>query len=371
MIGSGDAKGAFASSVDRPGRGTDFGLILAAAVLLLFGLLCMHSIDMGRTGTNYLVRQLVWAAIGTVVFLVCAAVRPATLQRLSKVLYVAMLGSLAAVLVFGDTKKGSTRWIDLGPIQFQPSEVAKVLLIVTLATYFVKRAGEEKSLRTYLGSLAHVLPPIGLVLLQPHLAGAMSLIMIWLAVSLYAGVPGRFIAVTALAITGLLAFAWYTPGVMPSYMKDRVLGKFGPTANVKDNAYQQDRAKIALGVGGVTGLGYGRGEQKAARYIPEQQNDFVFTVVGEELGLVGGLLLIGAFGFFFFRVWLVGYRASDPFGQLLSAGVLAVLGFHTLVNLGMNIGITPVAGLWLPFVSYGGTALWMCMACVGLLANVK
>ncbi|MGE0000644.1 MAG: FtsW/RodA/SpoVE family cell cycle protein, partial [Fimbriimonadaceae bacterium] len=132
-------------------------------------------------------------------------------------------------------------------------------------------------------------------------------------------------------------------------------------------AYQQTQALIAIGVGGINGTGYLRGERKAARFIPEQQNDFIFTVIGEEGGLVAGLLLLSAFGWFFYRVWEVGQRSADVWARGVSNGVLAVLGFHVFVNLGMNLGVLPVAGLWLPFVSYGGTALWMAMACLGIL----
>lgn len=369
MIRTGDAKGAFASSVQRPGSGIDVWLLVSAGILILIGFASIHSIDISRTGSVFMVKQMIWAAIGLIVFLVCSSVTPRLLERLSPALYTLSVLSLLAVRVFGKTTKGASRWIDFGPIQFQPSEFAKVILIVTLSVYFMKRWEARKELPTFLGSILHVAPIIGLVLLQPHLAGAVSLAMIWLAITIYCSVPWKYVA-TAVAITGaLFAIAWNTPNLLPQYMKDRVLGKV--KEDPKGNAWQQDRAKIAFGVGGVAGVGYGKGEQKAARYIPEQQNDFIFTVIGEELGLIGAGLTIGLFGFFFFRTWLVGYRASEPVGRLMSAGVLAVLGFHTVVNLGMNVGVLPVAGLWLPFVSYGGTALWACMACVGLLASVK
>lgn len=368
MIGAPDARGAFASDINRPGRGLDVWLLASMGVLILIGLALMHSIDMSRQ-SGYMVKQAVFAAVGVVVLLVVAAAKPDRLERFAPALYGLSLTGLAAVLVLGKNVKGATRWIDLGPIQFQPSEVAKVILIVTLSTYYARRWDQTHELKTYIGSIAHVAPIVVLVLMQPHLAGAMSLIVTWLAISLYARVPWKFVFATMLAIAALGAFAWFTPRVMPAYMRERIEAKLNP--DPKGNAYQQERAKIAFGVGGAFGVGYGKGEQKAARNIPEQQNDFIFTVVGEEGGLVGGILVLGAFLFFFTRVWLVGYRAAEPFGQMASAGVLAVLGFHTLINLGMNVGVLPVAGLWLPFLSYGGTALWMCMACVGLLVGVK
>lgn len=369
MIRAGGAKGAFASGIDRPGRGTDFWLLLSAGLLLCIGLASIHSVDIARPGNNFMVKQMVWTAIGLLVFMGCTTMTPRFLERASPYLYGASILSLLAVRFFGDTKKGATRWIDIGPLQFQPSEVAKVILIITMAVYFQKRWEERQELRTFLGSLLHAAPIVILVLLQPHLAGAVSLGVIWLLVCAYANVPWKYLAATGAIVACLGFIAVKTPGIMPSYMRDRLEAKVRPDA--KSNDWQQQRAKIAFGVGGVTGAGYLKGEQKAARYIPEQQNDFIFTVIGEELGLIGSTLTILLFGFFFFRVWLVSYRASEPLGRMMAAGVLAVLGFHTIVNLGMNVGILPVAGLWLPFVSYGGTALWACLACVGLLANVK
>ncbi len=369
MIRNADAKGAFESSVHRPGRGFDVWLLASAGILLLIGLLAIHSVDASRADGGFMGKQALWAAVGIVGLVLCATVPQKTLERSSPFLYALSVLSLIAVRIVGKEVNGARRWVDIGPLQFQPSEFAKVILIITLAAYFSKHWDQSKEFKTYVGSLVHALPIILLVLLQPHLAGAVSLVMIWLAVSLYGGVPWKFVVGTVLAVSALGAFAWFTPGVMPSYMRQRIEAQLRPDS--QSNAYQQDRAKIALGVGGVTGVGYLQGEQKARHFIPEQQNDFIFTVIGEEGGLIGGSLTLLAFAFFFFRVWLVGYRASEPFGQMVSAGVLAVLGFHTIVNLGMNVGILPVAGLWLPFISYGGTALWMCMACVGLLLGVK
>lgn len=316
-----------------------------------------------------MVKQLVFAAIGIILLIVCASIKQKTWVKLSPVLYSISVVALLAVRFLGKEVNGARRWIDFGPLQFQPSEVAKVFLIITLSCYFANRQGQIQELKTYFGSLAHVAPIVLLVLAQPHLAGSISLIMIWLAISLYAGVPWKYVGLTVLSVALIFGVALMTPKLMPAYMMKRIHAMKKP--NAKDSTYQQDRAKIAFGMGGVSGVGYLRGEQKAARYIPEQQNDFIFTVIGEEGGLIGATLTLAAFIFFFARVWLVGYRSMVPFSQMISAGVLAVLGFHTMVNLGMNVGILPVAGLWLPFISYGGTALWMCLSCVGLLLGAK
>jgi rod shape determining protein RodA len=243
-----------------------------------------------------------------------------------------------------------------------------VLLVVTLSAFFVKHA-ELGQAALFLRSLAHVAPFVLLVLLQPHLAGAASLLAIWLAVSVTAGLSWRVVAVAAALVAVLGAAAWLTPGLIRPYMRDRIEAMVRPDAQA--GSYQQDQALIALGVGGATGVGYLQGERKSSGYIPEQQNDFVLSVIGEEGGMVACAMLFAGFILFFARVWYVGHRSEHPFGRMAAAGVLAVLGFHVFVNLGMNLGVLPVAGLWLPFVSYGGTALWMCMACLGILLGQR
>ncbi|MGE3126161.1 MAG: FtsW/RodA/SpoVE family cell cycle protein [Fimbriimonadaceae bacterium] len=339
-------------------------LLAAAGLIFAFGLGALHSIDFAR-GTTFAPRQAVFAAIGVPLVLLASKISPSRWLALSNWLYGLNLLQLASVFLIGRKTNEATRWIDIGPLQYQPSEVTKVLVILTLAAFHVKNAERGSPGSVFLRSLLHVAPFVGLVLLQPHLAGAVSLLVIWLAMSLAAGLPWRTILLAVVLALGMGAAAWYTPGVIKPYMRDRIESKLNPDS--KAGAYQQTQALIAIGVGGINGTGYLRGERKAARFIPEQQNDFIFTVIGEEGGLVAGLLLLSAFGWFFYRVWEVGQRSADVWARGVSNGVLAVLGFHVFVNLGMNLGVLPVAGLWLPFVSYGGTALWMAMACLGIL----
>jgi rod shape determining protein RodA len=371
MIGQAESFGRLDSVSGPSRRSLDFTLLLSAAFLVGVGLVAQFSVDRALRG-GFFVKQLLFAAVGAAVLVLFAKLPSAFWMRAHRWLYLASLGALAAVLVVGDRTKGATRWIDIGPLQFQPSEVSKVLLVLTLAAFFARNWADVKSPRVYLLSLAHVLPLCGLLLLQPHYAGALSLLAVWAGMAVVSGVSWRALGLTALALGFVGAAAWSVPGLLKDYHRERILAKVQPTTGDRRDAdWQQDRAKIAFGTGGLLGVGFLKGEQKAARYIPEQQNDFVFTIIGEEFGLVGAAIVIAAFGVFFFRVWATGFQAGDPFGRLVAAGVFAVLGFHTVVNLGMNLGLIPVAGLWLPFLSYGGTALWMCMACLGLLLAVR
>lgn len=366
------------SAVTRPApyggeaKGTDgrfdFWLLLSALILLGFGLMSLYSISAGR-GIDIFRRQVLNAAIGLVPFAIFYFVNPSFWRRIAPVLYATSVAMLALVFVLGAEKLGATRWIEVGPLQFQPSELAKLLMVITLATFFVHRADRIRNFSTFALSLVHVSVPLFLVFKQPHLGGTLVLVTIWLSVSIAAGVPIRYIAVAVASVPLLLAAAFYTPGVLTAEQRDRVYGLLH--GDQKDSAYQATRASIAFGVGGVAGTGFLHGEQKRAGFIPMQHNDFVFTVIGEEGGLVGGALVLIAFGFFFFRVWLVMFQTNDPFARMIAAGILGMLGFHAIVNMGMVLQVLPVVGLWLPFLSHGGTALWLCMASVGLLLSIR
>ncbi len=205
--------------------------------------------------------------------------------------------------------------------------------------------------------------------MQPHLGGAVALIVIWAVVSIYAGVPWKYFIFAGSLLAALMSFAWFTPGVLSDYQHKRVYDFINP--DPKAGGYQATRSIIAIGSGGLAGAGYLKGDQKAAQYIPEQHNDFVFSVIGEEGGLIGSTLVIGFFSFFFYRVWLVGFRTQNAMDRMVVGGLFGVLVFHTVVNLGMVLQLTPVVGLWLPFLSAGGTALWTCMAAVGILDNIR
>ncbi len=333
-------------------------------------MMSLYSIDKGGN-SGFFRSQAIKIFIGLIPAAVMFLINPKVLQRRSSVIYAVSLICLLLVFLAGRSAKGAQRWIDFGPIEFQPSELAKFFLAITLAAFFANRIGEAKSLRTYLLSLAHLGIPLLLVLKQPHLGGALSLLIIWLGISLVAGTQPKFLVGTVVA-TAVVLLSAYKTGILPPYQLDR-LGTFftGGNAEDRDARYHQQRALISFGSGGISGQGYLKGEHKGTGFVPEQQTDYISTVVGEEGGLIGCTLLLGAFGFFLFRVWLVMFQAVDPFLKLVAAGILSYLAFHTVANLGMNLELLPVVGLWLPFMSFGGTALWLCMASIALLLNIR
>lgn len=365
----------------------DGWLLVGAALLMLVGLMSIYSEGYGRGNLYYFRQQILYAVIGLVPFIFLLTVPAKAWMRLSGVIYIVNNLGLMAVLLFGKSVKGAERWLQIGPLQFQPSEAAKLLLVLSLAGFFAMRQAEIKKFSTVALSLAHLALPMFLVLKQPHYGAAGILAAAWFTIALLAGVPGKFLGTIVATVVIFVGVNLTVPAVGKVFLKGyhlpRLLGFMGVEApdNGKtdkelkkaksDATYQTTQAAIAFGLGGVSGRGYLKGEQKESHFIPEQHNDFVFTVPGEEAGLIGCTLILALFSFFFYRVWLIVLYAVDPFYRMVAGGLFAVLVFHTFVNIGMVVSILPVIGLWLPFLSAGGTALWLCMASVGLLLNIR
>lgn len=352
-------------------RTHDLWLLLSAALLILTGLLSVSSISFQAFGA----RQLIFAALGIGVFYVFNRIRLDTWRALATPLYLINLGLLIAVLFFGKSRGITSRWIEIGPMQFQPSEVSKLILAITIAAFFANREDHAREWKTLLGAMAHVAPPLALVFLQPHLGATLAILFMALVACVQAGAQWKHIGVTLLALALLATAAWLTPGVFSQYQRERVYAKVaefrGEGKDIRGSGYQQHQATLAIANGGAFGAGFFRGEQKATGAIPEQQNDFIFSVIGEEGGFFGSILVLALYAFFFYRVWLRVYLAETLMGQVVAASLFAVLAFHTIVNLAMVLSVGPVVGLWLPFASYGGTALWMCMGALGLLDQCK
>jgi len=342
--------------------------------LLVFGLASQFSKAYGTTSSDFK-KQVLNVIIGVIPFSIFWLVKPKFWMKIVNALYFINIGLLALVLKIGVNKNGSDRWISLGFTEFQPSEAAKILIILTLATFFAKNYDRVNRFSTFALSFLHVIVPVALIIKQPHLGAAVAILATWLCICLAANVPGKFVlgaGIAAVAFLGI-SFAFPQLGLVKDYHIKRIMGfgNSGDLEKTKDINFQQDRAEIAFGSGGLLGTGFLKGEQKRLGRIPEQQTDFVFTIIGEEGGLVGCALVIGTFGFFFYRIWLILFEATDPYYRMIAAGILGMLAFHTVVNLGMVLQLLPVIGLWLPFMSYGGTAMWLCLACVGLLLNIR
>jgi rod shape determining protein RodA len=359
--------------VDRDLAGSlDWILLTACALIAAFGLLMVYSASRNRVDDQYyfVTRQAVALMLGIGVFIGLLRVDYRKFRDFSMLAYVLVVAALFFVLTpIGSATGGATSWYELPfNFQLQPAELAKFGLIVALAGYVNEHRGDIDPWRlTVIMALALV--PLGLVQLQPDLGTNMVLMAIVIGLLAVAGVRGRYLLIlAALAITAI--YAVIAVGVLQEYQLDR-LAVFQDTANAtQGSAYNVRQATAALGAGGLFGQGLFQGSQTRLGFVPEQHTDFIFTAVGEELGFVGAGALIGLFCIVLWRTWRIAQLARDYYGTLVCAGVLAMFTFMIFENIGMTLNIMPVTGIPLPFMSYGGSAMITCCACMGLVQNV-
>jgi len=360
-------------------RRLDWGIAGAALVLSLLGALLVWSatrprlVEAGQDPESYLKRHLLNLAIGLLLGAAVAFVDYRMLRAYAPVIYVGSCVGLVLVLLIGTTINGAHSWIVIGGgFQLQPSEFAKVALVVGMAVLLAERRTQEhvNDAADVPLVLALAAVPLGLVMLQPDAGTAMVIVFTILGVLGVAGVPGRWIL--GLVLAGALAGgAAVQFGVLEDYQLDRFRVFTNPDENTQGAAYNVTQARIAIGAGGLFGTGLFEGRQTNGRFVPEQQTDFVFTVAGEELGFVGAGGIILLFGLLLWRALGIAARSPDLFGRLVAAGVVCWFAFQTFVNIGMTLGIMPVTGLPLPFVSYGGSSMFANWMAVGLLLNVQ
>ena len=294
------------------------------------------------------------------------------LKRYARFLYPVNLLLLAVVdfTHFGHASHGAQRWIPLGPFQFQPSEFAKVILICTLALTLTRYGEAVRTWPGLLKSLAHIGVPMLLIAKQPDLGTALVLLTIWLGMTLMAGARLSHLALLLLIGVTLFAGMWHFNVGLKDYQKNRLQVFLNPNADPQDTGYHLHQSEIAIGSGQGGGEGYARGLQSNGRFIPEQHTDFVFTIVGEEGGFVVCVALLALYLLVLERGVGVMAECKDTLGRLVVAGVLSMLTFHIVVNVGMTLGIMPVVGVPLPFFSYGLSSLLVNLAAVGLLMSV-
>ncbi|MDH4145496.1 MAG: rod shape-determining protein RodA [Acidimicrobiia bacterium] len=357
-----------------PARHVDWSLVLVALGLTLVGAAMIYSATKGsgpEPDTAYLTREVVWIVLAVPVGLVSALVDYRRLREWSFVGYPLTVLALGAVLFIGSNRKGAQAWFAFGPFQLQPSEPAKIVLVVVLAAYLAERRGSLGP-RALAGALALAGLPMLLILRQPDLGTMLVFVVVTVGMLAVAGVPARYLA--ALVVVGVVGVGGVlSSDVLADYQRDRlrvfISEDVGEGAQAE--AYNLAQSKIAFSLGGLTGLGYGQGPQTQNDYVPEQQTDFIFTVVGEELGFVGAATVLVLFVVLTMRILRAAHLARDDFGALLCIGVLVMIVFQVFQNVGMSMGIMPITGIPLPFLSYGGSSLITTAAGIGLVQNVN
>lgn len=354
--------------IGRRVAGYDPVLIGTVVALALLGVVMVGAATR-RHGAVFLGRQLVWLGVGAVVMVAAAVVDLDTLRRKANLLYLGGLVGLGLVLSpLGSTTNGAQAWFSLGPLALQPAEVIKPVLVLALAAHGA-RAGGPLDAQRLTGALVLLGLPVGLVLLQPDLGTGMVLVALTAGVVAVAGARVRHLAL--LAVLGVAAVAGVLRAdLLAPYQVERLTGFLHQAHDPRGATWNLEQAKIAIGSGGIAGEGLFSGSQTRLAYVPEQHTDFVFTVVGEELGLLGGATVLALFALLAWRIGRAAWRTTDPFGALCCAGVLAMLVFQVTENVGMTMGITPITGIPLPFLSYGGSSMVASFAAVGLAANV-
>ncbi len=347
----------------------DVGLYLAAGGASVVGALLVWSATAGSAGTAYLVRHLLTAGVGLALALVLSSWGESRIRVIAPWVYgLSILGLVAVLTPLGVTVNGSRSWIPLlGGFTIQPAEIAKVGLCLALAALLAGRGdrGDPPGHREVLLAALLVALPTGLVLLQPDLGSAAVIVALGFVVVTVSGAPRAWV-LGALAVAASLVVVALTTDVLSAYQKDRLTAFADPSADPQGLGYQTRQVRLAIGSGGWWGEGFMSGERTQGGAIPYQLNDFVFSVAGEELGFIGSVGLLLLLGFVVARVFVVAARAGSTFGRLVAVGVAAWLAVQVLQNVGMNLGLLPVTGLPLPFISYGGSSMLVSWAAIGL-----
>ena len=359
-----------------PARHVDPVLALVAIGLSLLGLVFIYSAThpvLERAGVDPLYhvnRQLVSLGVGLVAMVIAAAIDYRVLRVWAPVLYVLSIALLLTLTFVGEAVSGSTRWLVIAGFQFQPSELAKPALIVVLAALFHERRESALGLRALVEALVLAALPMGLVLAQPDLGTAMVFVAITFVVLLLARVKVRYMA--ALAVIGVVSIIGALQlDLIQEYQLERLTSFLNPeAADVQDDLYNLNQAQIAIGSGQLAGQGLFQGTQTQLSYVPENHTDFIFTVPAEELGFIGAALLLGLYALLLSRAIRIAAMSRDTFGTLVAGGVVAVIAFQVFINVGMSLGVMPITGLPLPFLSYGGTSLIANFILIGILQSV-
>jgi rod shape determining protein RodA len=361
-----------ASARTRSWRRFDVQLFLYVALLIAFGVVMGYSASygdpVGGSSLSQTVKTLIWAGIGITIFFVVASIDYHWLETLTLPLYLAALGLLLLTMVAGTQLFGAQMSITVAGLDFQFSEVCKVLMIVVLASWLSGRRERIGRLSTIVGAAALMALPTFLVFRQPDLGTALVFVAILVGMLFMSGASLGWMGLLAGAVVGAAPVA---VGLLHDYQRQRLFCFLDPYADAQGACYQLVQALNAVGSGGWFGQGLTAGRQNQLGFLPVQSTDFIFTVVAEELGLVGGLVLLALFALLLWRVLLIGWRAGDALGRMVAVGLASMILFQVLVNVGMVLGVMPVTGIPLPFITYGGSSLISLLFGFGILESVR
>jgi rod shape determining protein RodA len=347
----------------------DWPFFAAVILLTLIGLLMIYSTGLsGKTESILWIKQTAALVVGVVGLFFLASLDYRFFAKNSTILYLLALFLLLVVLLLGHTIRGSTRWFDLGAINFQPAEFSKLAIIILLAKFFQTKKQLLAKFGYVLQSFVYVFIPLGLIMLQPDLGSAIVHLAIWFGMLLISPMPRRYFLYLLVIFLVVSSVVWQF--LLAGYQKDRVRSFIDPTADPRGRGYNALQSVVAVGSGGWFGSGLARGLQSQLKFLPERQTDFIFASTTEELGLIGGGLVIILLVFVLLRVVKILREARDSFGAYIAAGIFFLIFSQSVVNIGMNLGLVPVTGITLPFLSYGGSSLVITFWLIGILENI-
>lgn len=349
----------------------DWGLLGIVLLIASIGILNLYSVTSNgeTTGTPLYLKQVLWLAIGLGAMLVIAFVEYRFYTDFAYIVYTTAVVLLILVLGYGIITSGAQRWVKMGPLTFQPSEFVKISLILALAKFFQRYPGREGySLKHLAFPFFLLFLPMILILKQPDLGTAIILFLVFFSILIFVKV--RWSSLITLGVIGvsILPLVWR---FLKDYQKLRIITFFNPDLDPLGASYHLIQSKIAVGSGGIIGKGFMKGTQSKLGFLPEQHTDFIFSALGEEWGLVGCFIVVGLY--FLLILWglRIAVGSKDRYGAILCFGVVAMLFWHTFINIGMVLGLMPVVGIPLPLLSYGGSFLLSTLIGIGLLLNVS
>jgi len=354
-------------------KNIDWILFGVTIILNCLGLLIIYTISYSCAGgaLNLLnfKKQVLFLIGGIGIIFVLTLIDYRLLKRYTGFLYILIIALLILLFYKGALIHGTASWFQFGILSFQPAEIAKIIIIITLAKYFSNHYEQMNRLSRILISGIYAVLPATLIIFQPDFGSALIIILIWIGMLVILGIKRSHLAFFLSSGIGLFVLSWLL--FFKDYQKERILTFINPQLDPLGSGYHITQSIIAIGSGGFYGKGLGQGSQSQLLFLPEAQTDFIFAAIGEELGFIGIIFLIILFGILFQRLLVIFQEANDNFGKMLVLGIIIMLISEITINIGMNMGLVPITGIPLPLVSYGGSSLIATLASIGILQSIK
>ncbi len=352
-------------------KGIDWLLVFFVLPLLSFGLITMKSLTVIESTPNFFEKQIIWIFVSFIVFFIFSSIDFRFLKRTDVLVSIFLFLSfiLVALFIIGSISHGAQSWFDFGGFSFQPADMMKLVLILVLAKYFSRRHVEIKNIKHLFISGLYAFVPFMLIFLQPDFGSAMIIFLIWFGMVMVSGISKKHLLIVFL--TGMFIFTSLWFFVFADYQKNRIRAFINPLADIHGSGYNVFQSTIAVGSGEIFGKGVGFGTQSRLKFLPEPQSDFIFAAYSEEWGFIGSVLVVTLFGLVIWRILYNASLGATNFEILFGMGVAIFFMSHILINIGMNLGIFPVTGIPLPFMSYGGSHMLVEFMCLGILMSMR